>query len=101
MLPAVQHYHAMTEGMLRATGSTDKALHVHIGLAIFCLSSLLLRRPLRSWVPISIVALAEVANEVADRLFWGSWRWSDTLPDVAYSLFWPVALLLVLRLQKR
>ena len=38
-------------------------------------------------------------NEVMDRLHYGSWRWPDTLGDVANTLFWPLAICVGIRLR--
>ena len=38
---------------------------------------------------------AEAGNEIMDRIYFGSWRWSDTLGDVANTLFWPAFICLL------
>jgi hypothetical protein len=35
-----------------------------------------------------------------DRLTFGSWRWEDTLLDVVNTLFWPLVLMIGLRLRR-
>jgi len=34
-----------------------------------------------------------------DRLYYGSWRWTDTLGDIANTLFWPLVICLGIRLR--
>lgn len=92
-------YHQFIDWIGDGTGMADSLLHVHAGMAILLVSRLVTRRSLGSWVPLSIVAAAEFANEVLDRLHFGSWRWSDTLADVANTLFWPVVICMALRLR--
>ncbi len=48
------------------TGLPDPVLHVLIGLAIFFLSALVLRKSLRSWWPFLVVAALQGINELAD-----------------------------------
>lgn len=80
------------------TGLPDTVLHIHAGLAVLVLARLVTRRSLGSIVPISIVALAELGNEVMDRLIYGSWRWPDTLSDIAHTMFWPMVICIGVRL---
>lgn len=94
-IPAVyaSFIHAIGDG----TGMADSLLHVHAGLAVLLLTRLVTRRSLATPWPLLVVCAAELANEVLDRLHYGSWRWTDTLPDVANTLFWPTVLCLGLR----
>ena len=88
-------------GFIRAigdgTGMADSLLHVHAGMAILLLARLMTRRSLATPWPLLVVCAAEFSNEVLDRLHYGSWRWTDTLGDVANTLFWPSVLCLGLR----
>lgn len=97
---AISLYHGMTESLLARSGISDKALHIHVGLALYLGAVLLLSRPLRGWAPFLIVAAIEGANEILDRLFWGAWRLPDTMADVASTLFWPLMITLVLKLRR-
>ena len=94
-------YHAFAVRVEQVQVAPDKFIHVQVGLAIWCLSALVLRRSLRSPVPLAICILAEVANEVLDRLSAGSWRWADTAGDALATWFWPVVLFAILRFNKR
>lgn len=79
----------------------DKFLHVQAGLAIWCLAALILKRPLRSPLPIAIVFAAEIFNEIMDRLHAGNWRWPDTIGDAVSTWFWPVLLCILLNASPR
>jgi hypothetical protein len=79
------------------TGMADSLLHVHAGMAVLLLARLVTRRSLATPWPLLVVCAAELTNELLDRLQYGSWRWNDTLPDVANTLFWPAVLCLGLR----
>ena len=46
-----------------------------------------------------VVAAGEAFNEIMDRLNYGSWRWDDTLVDVANTMFWPTVICLGVRLR--
>lgn len=81
------------------TGLPDTILHIHAGMAVLMLARLVTRRSLGSWVPLSVVVAAEAFNEVMDRLIYHSWRWEDTLGDVANTLFWPLAIFIGIRLR--
>lgn len=81
------------------TGLPDAILHIHAGMAVLIASRLLTGRGLGTFIPLWFVVAAEAANEVLDRLHYGSWRWWDTGPDIANTLFWPLVLSLGVRLR--
>ena len=93
-------YHDVIIWIGDGTGASDSLLHVHAGLAVLFLARLVTRRSLATPVPFLVVCVAEIANEVMDRLNHGSWRWEDTLPDIANTLFWPFVLMIGLRLRR-
>ena len=82
-------YRTLKDTLLLDTGLPDHSMHVHCGLAIYVLAQLALRTRRGSLKALMIVTLLEVTNEVMDRLYWGSWRWTDTSLDFAATLFWP------------
>lgn len=90
-------YHDFIDWIGNGTGLPDTVLHIHAGLAVLMLARLVTGRSLGTLVPLSIVALAEAANEVMDRLTFGSWRWDDTLSDIAHTMFWPTVICLAVR----
>lgn len=93
-------YEHLTLWIEGASGG-DRAAHVHVGLLIWLIAALILRRPLRDFRPLLVVAAAEAINEGADRYIHGSWRWPDTIGDAVATLFWPVAIMLLLHLRPK
>jgi hypothetical protein len=91
------------EGLIRwigdGTGASDSLLHVHAGLAVLLLARLVTGKSLATPVPFGAVCLAELANEILDRINHGSWLWPDTALDVLNTLFWPFVLMVGLRLR--
>ncbi|HEV2865032.1 MAG TPA: hypothetical protein VGX37_00815 [Allosphingosinicella sp.] len=82
------------------TGASDTLLHVHAGLAVLFLARIVTRRSLATPVPFLVVCAAEFGNELMDYLGYGSWRWHDTLTDIVNTLFWPLVLMIGLRLRR-
>ena len=97
MLPA--YYHRFIDWIGDGTGLPDTMLHIHAGMAVLMVARIVTRRSLGSFVPLSIVALAEGFNEVMDRLNFHSWRWADTSSDVVNTLFWPTVICFGIRLR--
>jgi hypothetical protein len=78
--------------------SPDKFAHTYAGLTIWLLAALWSRKPLHSFWPLVPVIVFELANETMDRFAHGSWRWEDTVRDVAATWFWPFVLFGFMRL---
>ena len=93
----LQTYEAVMAAIVDRAPGADKFAHSYVGLAIWLGAAMVLRRPLRSAVPLAVVVVAECINEGIDRLTYGSWRWHDTLGDALASWFWPLVLMLALR----
>lgn len=81
------------------TGLPDTILHIHAGMAVLLVARLVTGRSLGTLIPLSVVVAAEAGTEILDRMHYGSWRWSDTLGDIANTLFWPVVICLAVRLR--
>lgn len=92
-------WHGIVNWIGDGTGLPDAMLHVHAGMAVLLLARLATRRSLGTLIPLGVVALAEGANEVLDRINFGSWRWTDTLSDIGNTLFWPAVICLSVRLR--
>jgi hypothetical protein len=92
-------YHALIDWIGDGTGLPDTILHIHAGMAVLLLARVVTRRSLGTLVPLCVVVAAEAGNEIMDRIYFGSWRWSDTLSDVANTLFWPAVICLAVRLR--
>ena len=93
-------YEQLTHWIGDGTGASDALLHVHAGMAVLFLARVVTGRSLATWVPFSAVCAAEFANEVLDRLYYGAWRFPDTLYDVINTLFWPFVLMIGLRMRR-
>jgi hypothetical protein len=92
-----QHYASLKEELIVATGATEDLLHVHIGLAIFVLTALFLKRRMRSPWPLAVVAIISLANEVVDFFTHELWNWWPNALDLANTIFWPAVLFLLAR----
>jgi len=97
MIPEL--YHRLIDWIGDGTGLPDTLLHIHAGMALLMLARVVTGRSLGTFIPLSVVVLAEAANEVLDRLHFGSWRWADTSVDVINTLFWPTVICLGIRLR--
>jgi hypothetical protein len=83
----------LTFGPLQA----DKIVHTYVGLAIWLVAGVALRRPLSSVLPLLAVLAAEIGNEVYDVFFRTMWSWQDTKGDLIATWFWPCVLFAALR----
>lgn len=90
-------YTAMIRAIGDGTGLADSLLHVHAGMAVLIIARIITGRSLSTPLPLLVVALAEAANEILDRLHYGSWRLEDTTSDIINTLFWPTIIFLGLR----
>jgi hypothetical protein len=95
-----EQYERLINWIGDGTGAPDALLHVHAGMAVLLLARLVTGRSLATPIPFAVVCLAELANEVMDRLAHGSWRWEDTSLDILNTLFWPFVLMVGLRLRR-
>jgi hypothetical protein len=90
-----ERYSAAKRALGESLGVTDNLLHVHVGLAIFVVTALLLRRRMRSPWPLAVVTLFALLNEAVDYLVP---RTSDfSIFDVLNTIFWPMVLFLLAR----
>lgn len=94
-------YHSLVNGLVDALGASHAIMHVHVGLGIYLAVQLIVRTRRGSMVALNTVFAAEMLNELMDRLATGSWRWPDTLADVALTMMWPVAITLVSQHRRR
>jgi hypothetical protein len=96
-------YQAAKLGLVSILGLSKDALHVYVGLGVFFLAHLVLRRPLRSLLPLALVLLAAIAGEALDMrddlATLGYWRWQASLGDILNTLFWPSVVWLLARLR--
>jgi hypothetical protein len=90
-------YEQLITWIVSACPAPDKFAHTYAGLGLWLGAAILLRRPLRSPLPLAIVIVLEVANECVDRVAHGGWMWHDTLGDAGATWFWPIVLTAALR----
>ena len=90
MIPKI--YHQWIDWIGDGTGLPDTILHIHAGMALLMIARLITRRSFGTFIPWTVVAAGEAFNEVMDRLNYGSWRWDDTLLDIANTMFWPTVI---------
>lgn len=93
-------YDHWTHWISETSGASDPMLHTQAGLAAFVLAWLLLRRPLASGLPLLIVLLLALLNEVLDYFHQGL-LWPEAGVDVLITCFWPLALTLTARARGR
>jgi len=93
----IVQYDRTIEHIVKLCPQPDKFAHTYAGLGIWVLAALVLRRPLASIWPLLTVVAFELGNEYMDFLAHGSWRWHDTLRDMAATWFWPLLLTVMLR----
>lgn len=93
-------YESLIRWIGDGTGASDSLLHVHAGLAVLLLARLITGKSLSTPIPFAIVCIAELANEVLDRINHGSWLWRDTSMDIVNTLFWPFILMVGLRARR-
>ncbi|KQM71833.1 hypothetical protein [Sphingomonas sp. Leaf20] len=97
MIPKI--YHQWIDWIGDGTGLPDTILHIHAGMALLMIARLITRRSFGTFIPLTVVAAGEAFNEIMDRLNYGSWRWDDTLLDIANTMFWPTVICLGVRLR--
>jgi len=97
----IADYHHWTGWIVHISGQTDKFVHVQVGLIIWLVGAAITGRRLGSFVPLGVVLLAEIGNEILDRLYYGNWNWPDTIGDAASTWAWPIVLTIVLAIDHR
>jgi len=82
-------------------GLPKDALHIYVGLLVFLVSAWLLRRSLRSFVPLGAVLLAALAGEAWDLIDTArsgkALMWRASWHDLWNTAFWPAVLFLLAR----
>lgn len=97
ILTYLNHLSTAKRDLGDALGMSDDLLHVHLGLAIFVVTALLLRRRMRSILPFAIVAAVALTNEVVDYAISEPWSATRSALDVVNTIFWPLVLFLLAR----
>jgi hypothetical protein len=92
MIDFATRYEAAIAWVVYQCPEPDKFAHMCAGLTIWLLSAALFGRGIRSRAPVAAVLTIELLNECVDRYAHGSWRWPDTLGDIAATCFWPIVI---------
>lgn len=86
---------------MTASGLSKDALHVHVGIGVFLAVSVLLRKPLKPYLPWLAVLIVALTGEFIDMLtniyLSGHWRWAASTHDIVNTMFWPTIILLLVR----
>jgi hypothetical protein len=93
-------YEQVIQSIGDGTGASDALLHVHAGMVVLLAARLVTGRSLATPIPFAVVCVAELANEILDRMSHGSWLWADTSLDVINTLVWPFVLMIGLRVRR-
>lgn len=98
----IHSYSSFKNWLSESYGLAEDLLHVHAGLLIFFGVALLFQRRMRSRVPIAIVYILSIANEVVDAMTPGkpASQW-EPLIDILNTVVWPSLLFLLARRQIR
>jgi uncharacterized protein involved in cysteine biosynthesis len=95
LLALAQQYSASKFWIGKRFGVADDLIHVHVGLAIFVVTALLLRHRMRSPWPLAVVTVFALLNEAVDCFVP---RVPDfSLIDILNTIFWPLVLFLLAR----
>lgn len=91
--------------IIEFTGLPQDALHIHVGLALFFGSALLLRWRVGGWRPWLLVLVATLAGEAWDMrdnlsLDWG-FRLASHWHDIWNTMLWPTLVMLGVRWRDR
>ena len=95
--PLITGYGAAKQWLSAFTGASEDLLHVHAGLLIFVISALVLKKKMRSPVPLALVVGFALLNEVVDQLAGGRQDHLEPFVDFANTVFWPIVLFLAAR----
>lgn len=94
-----KRYTALIDRIVALCPAPDKFAHMCAGLAIWLLVAIAFRRKLSTFAPLIAVVLFEGANEYLDYLGRGGVHWRDTAEDVIATLFWPLVIMLAMRMR--
>jgi hypothetical protein len=91
-LEVCQQYKLLTDRVVELAGGADKLVHLNVGLILWVAAALILRRPLRSFIPLLFVILIQIGNEIIDYAVRQSWTLEDMLLDTLATIGWPMLL---------
>ena len=87
--------------LVQAVGLSKDALHIYVGLIVFFVVAITLRRRPASYLPLVAVVVTAILGELVDMRddikSLGAWRWRASLHDLANTVFWPLVITLLVR----
>ena len=101
-MSAVLAWESFKDWLSESTGLEHHDYHILLGILLTLGLTWLLRRPLGSWLPLLIVLVLELVNEVFDftRYYMSDWPWTPwpTLFDIAITMALPLVIVVTARL---
>lgn len=87
--------------IVSATGLSKDALHIYVGITVFLVAGLALRKYMNTFFPVAAVVAVACIGELLDMRddinSLGYWRWGASLHDVVNTVFWPLVLSIFMR----
>ncbi len=87
--------------LVQAVGLSKDALHVYVGLIVFFVVVIALRKRSASPWPLTAVMMVAIVGELVDMRddisSLGVWRWRASIHDVLNTAFWPFVITVLVR----
>jgi len=94
-------YKSLIDVIVEAAGSAA-LLHVHVGMAIYLGTLMVVRHRRGGAIALQVVIAAELGNEAMDWLAASpQWSWGDTISDMVLTVMWPAAITAVAAWRRR
>ncbi len=82
MIELVNAYQQIADNLGGELGASDTLIHVHAGMLVLLIARVVTGRSLGTIVPLSVVLVATLTNEILDYLYQGQLLMPDALYDV-------------------
>lgn len=95
------YWYQAKQFLQRSTGISMDALHVFLGMLALIIFAFLLRRPVSSWLPWSLVLAVTLLNEASD-LWLEQWpspgmQYGESARDIGLTMLLPTLLMVAVR----
>jgi len=97
----ISFYQQFAAVLEQETGASDTLIHVHAGMLVLLLARVVTGRSLGTVIPLSIVIVAAVGNEVLDYVYQGRLYERDAFFDLLNTVFWPFVLMIGIKARRR
>jgi len=98
-------YQSLKLEIVELVDLSKDAIHIHIGLAVFFMSVLLMSRnkiTIKCLIPVFLVAISmELLDLYDDQRSLGFFRFSNSLHDLINTLIWPIIIWLLFQIKFR